>query len=189
MFTELPVGLVCQLPWDTQLSRTWRLWRPRGLLPGGARSLYRKGTRAAPRGAAACAPPTYQAPPRPSITVPWAPPQAQSQQGRPGPQAGAAAGQPTGAATAELREHAVHAFHTCTLENTPTLAVSTFKRWLHRCGLGAQHPVLCATHFPNLKDGSVLQLVFSVCFFKQHFVPFFWQNVQSIYKHFLYFLP
>lgn len=154
MFTELPVGLVCQLPWDTQPSRTRGLWRPRGLRP---------------------APPVHHCPLGPSACAVTA--------------AGAWASGWGCSRAAELREHVVHAFHTCTLGNTPTLAVSTFLRWLHRCGLGAQHPVLCATHFPNLTDGSVLQLVFSVCFFKQHFVPFFWQNIQSIYKHFLYFLP
>lgn len=56
VFMELPAASGARPPWDTQISRTRRLRRPRGLLPGvagawGTRSLYCKGTRAAPAGA------------------------------------------------------------------------------------------------------------------------------------------
>lgn len=182
MFTELPVGLVCQLPWDTQLSRTLEaVEAPRPAPRRGPTRLPQRDKGCSLR-ASACARPA-----RPSLSPGPLRMRSHSRGGL-GPRLGL----PPAAnrsCYSGAGEHAAHAFHTCTLENTPTLAVSTFLHWLHRCGLGAQHPVLYATHFPNLTDGSVLQLVFSVCFFKQHFVPFFWQNIQSIYKHFLYFLP
>ena len=156
MFTELPVGLVCQLPWDTQLSRTGRLWRPRGQLLGRPDASTAEGQGLLPesRGLRP-APLVHHCPLGPSACAVTA--------GEAWAAGWGCSRQPTGAATAELVSMQLTPSTRAPWE-TPTLAVSTFLHWLHRCGLGAQHPVLCAIHFPNLTDGSVLQLVFSVFF-------------------------